>query len=357
MEASQLEDRELAESQMREGMANFEKIKRLMLGFSAFQTLVAGCRLHLFETLAQHPGSTRKQLAAHLGLSEHATRVLLLGCCTYELAQATDGCYYNTSMSDQFLTEKSMFPIVDFTEYCDVVQYKAFQHLTESLKTDTNLGLQTLPGSGDSLYKRLAQTPQLEQIFQAGMAPKDRTSRELFFDAHEFADVRHLLDVAGGPGLIASLLKQEYPHLAITLFDLPSVCERASATFDEHGFSDVSVHPGDCFTDPFPTGMDAILFSHVLEVFSEEKIVFLLTKAYEALPADGKVFIYGMASDDVESGADMAAWGSLYFLVLASGEGMMYPAHDYRRWLKAAGFGQIVERTNPFENVILVASK
>ena len=352
MEAQQIE-----KDRLQEGFSNFEKIKRLMLGFSAFQTLVAGCRLNLFEVLAQHPGSERNELAAHLGLSRHATRVLLLGCCTYELVTTNDGCYYNTSMSEQFLTAKSIFPIVDFTEYCDVVQYKAFQHLTESLKADTNLGLQTLPGEGDSLYKRLAQSPELEQIFQAGMAPKDRGSRELFFDAEEFRDVRHLLDIAGGPGLIASLLKQEYPHLAITLFDLPSVCERANATFGEHGFSDLGTHPGDCFTDPFPTGMDAVLFSHVLEVFSEEKIVFLLTKAFDALPVDGKVFIYGMASDDVEGGADMAAWGSLYFLVLASGEGMMYPAHDYRRWLKAAGFSNITERSNDFENVILIASK
>ncbi|MFI6996282.1 methyltransferase [Nocardia sp. NPDC050175] len=336
---------------------NFEKIKRLMLGFTAFQTLVAGCRLGVFTTLAKHPGCDRKELAAHLELSEHATRVLLLGCCTYELVTKTDGLYYNSSMSEQFLTDESMFPIIGFTEYCEVVQYKPFQLLTESLKADTNLGLQLLPGTGEGLYKRLAENPELERTFQRGMAPNDRGSRQLLFDAKEFADVHRLLDVAGGPGLIAGLLKEDHPQLEITLVDLPSVCEEASAAFAKSGSTDLHVHPGDIFVDDFPTGMDAIMFSHILEVFAEEKIIFLLEKAFDALPEGGKIFIYGMACDDDESGADMAAWGSLYFMVLASGEGMMYPVPDYRRWLTAAGFSDIVERTNDFENMIIIASK
>ncbi len=342
---------------MEEYLTNFKKIKRLMLGFSAFQTLVAGCRLNLFQVLAKYPGSERQELATHLGLSEYSTRVLLLACCTYELVTKRNGRYYNTSMSDQFLTEKAIFPIVNFTEYCDIVQYKAFQFLTESLKANTNLGVHALPGSGDSLYKRLAQSPELEQIFQDAMAPKDRTSRQLLFDAQEFREVRYLLDVGGGPGLIASLLKKEYPHLEINLFDLPSVCDGANSTFEENDLKDLTVHPGDFFVDKFPMGMDAILFSHVLEVFSEEQIFFLLKKAFDALSKGGKVFIYGMACDDIEGGSEMAAWGSLYFLVLASGEGMMYPVHDYHRWLKAVGFSRIIERTNDFENMILIASK
>lgn len=334
-----------------------QKMKRLMFGFAAFQAYVAAAKLNLFGVLADKPGLDKAELAKVLGVSEHPARVLLLACCTYGLIERRDGLYYNSNMAELFLTPKSLFNILAFTKYCDVVQYKAFQFLAESLKSESNLGVQTLPGSGDSLYKRLAESPELERIFQDGMAPKNRDARELLFDSGEFREVRHLLDVGGGPGLIASLLKIEFPQLAITLFDLPSVCERAAAVFEERGLTGLVTQPGDFFRDPFPKGVDGILFSHLLEIFSEEKILSLLTKAFDALPKNGRLFIYGMACDDDESGGDMAAWGSLYFYVLASGEGMMYPVADYRTWLKAVGFSSVVERRNDFENMMLIATK
>jgi hypothetical protein len=338
-------------------LEELQKMKRLMFGFAAFQAYVGAAKLNLFGVLADAPGLDRAELARRLGISEHPARVLLLACCTYGLVERRDGRYYNTTMAELFLTPKSLFPILAFTKYCDVVQYKAFQYLAESLKSESNVGVQTLPGSGNCLYKRLAESPELERIFQDGMAPKDRDARELLFDTGEFREVRHLLDVGGGPGLIDSLLKTEFPQLAITLFDLPTVCERAKAIFEERGLTGLTTKPGDFFRDPFPTGADAILFSHLLEIFSEEKILSLLSKAFEALPKNGRVFIYGMACDDDEIGGDMAAWGSLYFYVLASGEGMMYPVGDYRRWLKAVGFSSVVERRNQFENMLLIATK
>jgi ubiquinone/menaquinone biosynthesis C-methylase UbiE len=342
---------------MEDYAVNFEKIKRLMLGFSAFQTLVSGCKLNLFQTLANNPGVSRAELSKSLGISEHSTRILLLACCTYELTERKEGRYFNTSMSEQFLTEKSMFPIVNFTKYCNEVQYKSFQFLTESLKEDRNVGLQTVPGTGDSLYKRLAQSPELEKCFQDAMAPKDRSSRQLFFDAPEFKDVKRLLDVGGGPGLIDALLKKERPNLQITLFDLPTVCDKAKAHFELKKLGDFTTNPGDFFSDPFPVGHDAILFSHLLEIFSEEKINLLLKKSFDVLPKGGKLFIYGMACDDEERGADMAAWGSLYFFLLASGEGMMYPVADYVKWLKGVGFSSVVERRNDYENMMVIATK
>src|SRR5690349_9870559 len=110
-------------------LENFEKVKRLMLGFTAFKTLATACDFNLFQLLLNKPGLTREEIAKELGLADHALRVLLLGCCTYELLKRNEGRYFNTELADQFLTEKSTFPILPFTRYCDVVQYPAFQYL------------------------------------------------------------------------------------------------------------------------------------------------------------------------------------------------------------------------------------
>jgi hypothetical protein len=45
-----------------------------------------------------------------------------------------------------------------------------------------------------------------------------------------------------------------------------------------------------------------------------------------------------MFSDDDEAGSLTAAHLSLYFHVLATGEGMVYPVKDYVEWFRDAGF-------------------
>ena len=95
------------------------------------------------------------------------------------------------------------------------------------------------------------------------------------------------------------------------------------------------------FRDPWPEGFDAILLSHFVELFTPEKIESIYSKAYEALPAGGRLFVWTMMSDDSETGGLQAAKSSIYFLSVASGEGMAYPGGDHERWLHNVGFSNI----------------
>jgi SAM-dependent methyltransferase len=102
---------------------------------------------------------------------------------------------------------------------------------------------------------------------------------------------------------------------------------------------------GDLFADPFPAGVDGVLFCHVLEVFSPEQVRGLLAKAYDALPSGGLLLVYSFTAPDQEDGGLLAAQLSLYLNVLATGTGMAYPVHDYSGWLTEAGCRNI--RTYP----------
>lgn len=120
----------------------------------------------------------------------------------------------------------------------------------------------------------------------------------------------------------------------------------------------MTVRPGDLFRDPFPDGFDAILFSHVLEIFSGEQITELLTKAYHVLPAGGRVFVYGYNVSDDETHGWYSARLSLYLNVLASGQGMAYPARDYEEWMRLAGFSSVRTLTGlPYEHGLTVGVK
>ncbi|HEY0806789.1 MAG TPA: methyltransferase, partial [Pseudonocardiaceae bacterium] len=126
-----------------------------------------------------------------------------------------------------------------------------------------------------------------------------------------------------------------------------------------HRFGDrVRPRSGDLFADAFPADVDAVLFSHVLEVFSADDILRLLFKAFNVLPAGGRLFIYGFNASDDETRGMYSARLSLYLNVLATGRGMAYPAAEYEKWLGAVGCVDVRTITGlPYEHGLTMGTK
>lgn len=214
---------------------------------------------------------------------------------------------------------------------------------------------QGYPGTEPTLYQRLAHDPEHQAIFHAAMGAFTLRSMSGLLENPELASVRHLLDVGGNDGTTAVRLVARYPEMRVTIFDLPSVTEAAGRGAAKEIGERIRLHPGDLFADPFPRGPDAVLFSHVLEIFSEAQILFLLGKAFDALPKGGKVLIYGFNVSDDERRGLYSARLSLYLNVLASSQGMAYPAKDWELWLRQAGFVRVTSSTGlPYEHGLIV---
>jgi ubiquinone/menaquinone biosynthesis C-methylase UbiE len=167
--------------------------------------------------------------------------------------------------------------------------------------------------------------------------------------------ISHLVDVGGGDGATALFLSKHFSTLKVTVFDLPSVCETASANIQKQGrTTQVVVHPGDMFSDPFPSSIEAVLFASLLTIFSEVRILELLAKAFHTLPKGGMCIIHTLVSNENETGPLLAAQMSLYFSALASGSGMAYPISDYEKWLRETGFSNIEIVKHPKNETVAV---
>jgi hypothetical protein len=143
--------------------------------------------------------------------------------------------------------------------------------------------------------------------------------------------------------------------MRITIFDLPSVCAVADAKLARCGpaSAGISTHPGNFLVDPFPDGADAIVFTRIFNIYSEETNRRLLARCADYLEPGGCVIISNMFCDDDEAGSLTAAHLSLYFHVLATGEGMVYPVKDYVQWFEAAGFDSLVVYTVGRDRVLV----
>jgi O-methyltransferase domain/Dimerisation domain len=327
-------------------------------GPALFNAVVAGAELGVFDHLSQHPGSTFGQIQERLGVPAHQLRVLLFALCNTELIYRSDGAYSNTDVAQDLFAADREDNWRDILLGWQKIYYPAFAETTQALRSGENTALAAYPGTEATLYQRLEHQPELQDVLHRSMTAFTLRSMSGIVDNLDLAGIDHVLDIGGGDGITAKRLAAAFPQVRFTVFDMPSVTEIGGRRMAAELADRVALHPGDIFADPFPRDAQCVMFSHCLEVFDEGQILTLLGKAFDALPAGGKVAIYGYNATDDEQRGLYGARLSLYLNVLATGQGMSYPAQDYERWLAKAGFQGVATIANlPYEHGLITGIK
>lgn len=331
----------------------------VMGGHIFFQTLSVAVQVDLFTRLARSGPLSREAIAGMLGIAEKPTRILLLGCSALGLVRRRrDGRYTNTRLAHALLNADQPRNVLAVIRWQHFINYRAMFHFSEAIKANQNVGLEEIPGQGATLYERLSANPELEIIFQDAMQAISVQANHLLVESVEFSHFHHVLDVGGGNATNIMNLAKQNPGLRASVFDWPSVCAIAAENIRKAGLEDrLGAVPGNCFSDPFPSGTDCILFCHFMTIWSEAKNRALLKKAYDALPEGGTAIIFNMMQDNDETGPLSAAMGSPYFLTLATGEGMLYTWAEYESWMKEAGFRKTVIRKLIRDHGVIVGIK
>lgn len=329
-----------------------ERFELIVNGPALFNAVVAGLEFGIFAFLSQSTATNFDDITQFTKLKRDKLRPLLQALCATELIDIQDGQYKNSLVAEELLVSDGEDSWRDILVGWQKIYYPAFAHMTTALREGTNLtALSNFKGTEPTLYQRLAHDKERQTIFHAAMSAFTLRAIHGLIDHPEFRSIRHLLDIGGNDGTTATKLAARYPNMNITIFDLPCVTEVAEQSVNSEIRERIQLHPGDLFKDSFPQNADAILFSHVLEIFSAEQILFLLIKAFNALPKGGKILLYGYNVSDDERRGLYSARLSLYLNVLASGQGMAYPAKDWERWLTEAGFIRVTTCTDlPYEH-------
>jgi demethylspheroidene O-methyltransferase len=176
-------------------------------------------------------------------------------------------------------------------------------------------------------------------------------------DAYDFRGVRRVMDVGGGEGVFLSMLGAAAPHVALTLFDLPPVADRATRRLAMAGLaSRSSITGGNFHTDTLPTGADVITLIRVLLDHDDASVVSLLTRVKAALPPGGRLLI-AEAFAGVK-GAEPVGDAYFGFYLLAMGRGRARSVEELRALLGKVGFARVrVLRTRyPFQTGLLEAT-
>lgn len=311
--------------------ARARRLFDMVAGFVYSQTLAACVTTGLLERLAAGP-STTGAIAAQINLPVESTLRLLRAAAALDLVEPF-GCDWTLGSAGAALRGND-----------GIAEMIAHHHLLYADLTDPVALLRRGGGGGAlSRYWSYAERPGGDagdvQAYSRLMTASQPLVAAQILNAYRFGRHRRMLDIGGGEGRFLEAVGARAPRLALAMFDLPAVAERARARLDTAGLTGrTTLHHGDFRTDPVPTGYDLVTLVRVLHDHDDPVVSALLRAIYMALPSGGRLLIAEPMADT--SGAKPA--GDAYFglYLFAMGSGRPRRATEIRAMLQAAGFSR-----------------
>ncbi|MFD1277577.1 methyltransferase [Streptomyces kaempferi] len=151
------------------------------------------------------------------------------------------------------------------------------------------------------------------------------------------------MDLGGALGAVPAAVLRSNPDITGAVFELPPVQPVFEEFVAAHGLSDrLAFHGGDFFSDPLPEA-DVYVMGQILHDWNLEQRLFLLQKAYDALPEGGTLIVYDAMIDDERRHNTYGLMLSLNMLIDTEG-GSEYTVEDATGWLQSVGFAKVEAR-------------
>lgn len=143
---------------------------------------------------------------------------------------------------------------------------------------------------GMPVFKYFEQNPEFSEVFNRAMTNLARNDISSVVEKYDFTGITTLVDVGGGHGALMSAILDRYPEMQGIVFDVSHVIGGTEQALRECGHgSRCQAVAGDFFKS-VPRG-DAIILSHIIHDWDDERAATILENVARALPADGKVLV------------------------------------------------------------------
>jgi hypothetical protein len=293
-----------------------------------------------FLKSAKGNGCDPHEIADQVKLSVYAIKVLLDAGLSMGVVKLINEKYHLTKTGFFVLSDELTRINFDFVhDLC----YKGFYHLEEAIHTGRPAGLKEF-GNWDTIYPHLMNLPE-----------KARTSWfnfDHFYSDVTFPDVlpiifkekvNRLLDIGGNTGKFSLQCINFSNDVEVTIMDLPGQLLKAIDNIKLGGFEKrIHTHALDLLdqSNPFPKGFDAIWMSQLLDCFSEQQILSILKRCFDAMGSQSYMYILELFWDRQQHVASSYCLNatSLYFTCLANGNSRMYHSEDLINLIREAGF-------------------
>jgi len=324
----------------------------LVAGFVYTQVLTACVRLDLFEYLRREGPCTLAQLAGHGNLPTPAMDTLLRAAVSLRLLQREAPDTYGLGpLGAALLGNPGVVAMIEhhallYADLADPIALLRGGRATQLSDYWGYAGAEAPDGLAGDQVGAYSQLMAGSQQLVAGE----------ILSAYPLQRHRRLLDVGGGLGGFAAAVAARAPILELHVFDLPAVAVQAREHLSARGLGErITVHGGDFFRDPLPSGADIISLVRIVHDHDDERVLSLLRAVHAALPADGRLLIAEPMADTRRAEPAGDAYFGMY--LLAMGSGRPRTRAEIEQLLQQAGFGAVDERAThtPLLTRVLIA--
>ena len=309
---------------------------RIASGFIHSQVLLACVRLGLFEHLQDGPRSV-DAIADFAGLPDKRAIHLLRAAAAIDLLERRpDGRFGLGRLGAAMIDNESITALVEhhallYEDLSDPVSIYANDDGTSRLA-------ELWPYAASEQPEALNQ--EAVASYTTLMSSSQSMIAEQVLAAYPMQRHKRLLDIGGGAGVFAEAAARRWPHLELTLADLPAVATIAKERLRASGLGDrIDVVGADATRDPLPEGFDLVSFVRILHDHDDDRVLELLKAAKRALSDDGVLLVAEPMAGEAGAGALIDAYFNVYLLAMGSGRPRRYG--ELSDLLKTAGFSRI----------------
>jgi O-methyltransferase domain/Dimerisation domain len=264
------------------------QLMSLLMGNYSLQMLATAVRMGVFDVLAKEPASANLV----------AERADTLPDPTYRLLRALTMLGALTELPDRRFALGSLGQLLRSDAPCSFAPLtlnnaapwgaEVSWTLLHSMKTGQS-GFRHRYGM--SMFEWLSEHPEEERWFSEGMSTFSGVENGCILASYDFAAHARIVDVGGAHGALLKAILQAHPKCSGTLFDKPSVIERAATLVGEPFVGErCSLSAGDFF-ESVPGGGDLYLLKHVLHDWDDAQALRILQSVSAAMPRGAAVLI------------------------------------------------------------------
>lgn len=258
---------------------------------------------------------------------------LLEACAALGLLEKRGEEFFNTPIADEYLHRSSPHTLSGYIRYSNAALYPMWAHLEDAVIEGGHRWTQTF-GLEGGIFTHFFKDEESKRDFLMGMHGFGMISSPRVAAAFDLAGFHRFVDLGGATGHLALAVKDRYPHLHVTVFDLPQVIEVTKEFTSDR----VEMAGGDFFNDPLPPA-DIYAVGRILHDWNEEKIRKLLDRIYARLGQGGALLIAERLLDEDRRGPVSTHLQSLNMLVCT--EGRERTLSEYTVLLRDAGFSDV----------------
>lgn len=318
-----------------------DKIMQVGLGFWASKTLLAAVELDLFSYLStgeKGPRDIQKKLKLHdRAVNDFLDTLVALGFLERNGLKES-AVYTNSPDVNLFLVKGKPTYVGGMLQMANNRLYPFWGNLEEALRTGQPQNESS--NGGTPLFEAIYANENTLREFLEAMASIQMGNFMQLAQKFDFSQYQSFVDMGGANASLSCLVKQQYPHLACTSFDLSPVAPIAMENIKKMGLEgQVQTQSGDFFKDIFPQA-DVITMGNVLHDWSEDEKLLLMKKAYDSLSTGG-AFI--AIENVIDSERKKNAFGLMMSLnmLIETPEGFDYSTDDFEKWAHIAGFSRV----------------